>query len=74
MKLYSGDRVLTARGIVQLNGRNGGYPHVWIGLKVEKGKVIRNSCRLLEAHEVLAVDKGKGMLPVLPGIVKYNGV
>lgn len=65
--LRAGQTVLTERGPVLLEGRNGCRREIWIGVPVVDGKPQRRRCRLLTGRDVQAVKTDCGFQTVLPG-------
>lgn len=61
--------VMTARGPVELRGRNGCHRWMWWGWPVEKGKPLKQRFRLLTAEDVQAIKVEQGFQTILPGML-----
>lgn len=69
MKICAGAIVLTARGAMQLEGRNGCHPWMWLASLIVDGKVRKNYVRIITNKDILAIKTQDGFQGILPGVL-----
>lgn len=61
--------VLTTRGPMVLEGRNGCHRWMWYALPIIGGKVQKKRLRLVTNEDVIAIKVQQGFQTVLPGML-----
>ncbi len=70
IKLKKGMIVMTKRGKVRLDNRNGGSNSwMWCATPIINGKARRNSFRLVTNEDVIAIKDGDDFRTLLPGML-----